>query len=337
MRINVCLAVLCTMFCAGQVTAQEEPEEVLFTQQALHKTPAGKLVLEGRRVVVVPEVRTIQRPVKTVREIGGRQVTETVTFEEEISTKRFELVLSLQTVELGKVEAFNSDGNKVALEDIAARLTPAKPIGVLVSATGEMPPAYLLSIYKKGTLVIVPPRSSHDEEPADHAATDDTHGGIANLVTPEAFPPRQTFVTQEASGEWKLREVFEFKDTTTAYVDETIGGVARKTPISVRVSSFASETRTYPPKTVQVTNLQGALLGVPAAMQQFAKERLVLESADGKAIHSFFTDLVKPETLVVIAPALRGSPGWNDERLTPENDAAPAAPPAPAPPAPPSP
>ncbi len=135
------------------------------SQQMWEVSPDGKtFALLGVRTKCffeqVPYTYTVKVPVTSTIEVevDGKAVTKVITtYQEETRTGTRTVCKSVCetygiTIDPQTVEAFETDGRKIALDDLKKRLK--KPTLVVMADNGGMLPDYYAAVYKPGTIII---------------------------------------------------------------------------------------------------------------------------------------------------------------------------------------
>lgn len=336
-------------------------------QQVQAKVADGALVVSRRSTAMVYETQTRTEARTRIVVVDGESREETFTVEVPVTvTKPVSSVIE-HRVALKHLQAFDMQGKRVdddqltdALEEgrtilLATRKVPRyyltiyKVDTLLVVVDPQdlyaAPPAPGVAPLLPTTTVVppkvdaprvlpppgVPARADAPLKPAAAPKADATPaapGGAALLAAATSMEP-QVSIARIVDDKIGLRRYVKDITNETAYREVEKDGVKELVPVAVEVESITDVERKYPRDLLKIYRADKKPLTDDELDKLKDTERCVLVAVDAKDVDPKYLQIVKPETLIVVAP-MAPQPHLSAPIIAP----GPLSPPAPIPPQP---
>lgn len=271
-------------------------------QQGLARADQGKIRI--RQVLVMPECETHQRDVEM--EVNGKKVVKKETY---MVTRCVARIVPM-VLDVDQIQASDTFGKKIEAAKLADMLKTETP--VVIVANGAKPDPQYLRVFKKGTLVLM--ISSADAMPVPVAVSPD--GGPApakvappaedpsdkKIALPKGLQPVPSMASIDEFGTLRVRQRHDnvFTNTTTIVVEDK--GRKAEEPLTIRHTMQSVETRELPGKHARAFRADGKPVPADKLPELLASDTNVLVSSDGNMVDSFFLQLVREGTLILVLP-----------------------------------
>jgi hypothetical protein len=309
-------------------------------QQARAKVTGEELTITRTQSLMVQEthLRTEQRA-KTV-EVDGEIREETFTVTVPVTVAKCVPTTQQQKIPIDRAQVFDMQGKRVAAEKIAEALAEERTILlaarklpgyylsiykpdtllVVVAPQGLFQPSLPIAAPQPGPRVDpqpaapVPVEAPQPEPPrtlpapavtTPPAPPDRAAPGVAVAAAPIAAVPAaepQVSIARILQDKLALRQYVKSVTSETGSREVEADGVKKLAPFSIEVESITDVERKYPQGVLKIYRADKK----PLADDEIAKlketERCVLVSSDGKEVDAGYLKIVRPDTLIVVAP-----------------------------------
>jgi hypothetical protein len=123
------------------------------------------------------------------------------------------------------------------------------------------------------------------------------------LKPPQGPPPAQVLASLTAEGDFEITRPVPVATTERRVRTVTIDGRPVREEYTVTVPRTVNETRRIKSEGVKVYTAGGKEVDAKDVPDKLKKPTIVLFANDGNKVDPFYLKIVKPDTLVVVAPA----------------------------------
>jgi hypothetical protein len=123
------------------------------------------------------------------------------------------------------------------------------------------------------------------------------------IKPPQGLPPAQVIASVTKDGEFEIVQVRLVPEIRNEERTVNMNGVAVKQVVTVTVLVPVQETRRIKGEGVKVYTAAGKEVDAKDVPDKLKKPTVVLFAADGKKVDPFYLKIIKPDTLVIVAPA----------------------------------
>jgi hypothetical protein len=123
------------------------------------------------------------------------------------------------------------------------------------------------------------------------------------IKPPQGVPPAQVIASVTKEGEFEITQTVLVPEARTEERTVIMNGVAVKQLVQVVVNKPVQVTRRIKPEGVKVYTAAGKEVDAKDVPDKLKKPTIVLFAADGNKVDPFYLKIIKPDTLVVVAPA----------------------------------
>ncbi len=129
------------------------------------------------------------------------------------------------------------------------------------------------------------------------------------IKAPQGLPPTQVIASVTKDGEFEITQTRLVATLRTEERAATNAGKPVKYTVTVRAYSPVQETRRIKSEGVKVYTAAGKEVSAKDAADKLKKPTIVLLAADGNKVDPFYLKIIKPDTLVLVAPPPAAPPG----------------------------
>ncbi|HEX5271542.1 MAG TPA: hypothetical protein VFW33_13690 [Gemmataceae bacterium] len=123
------------------------------------------------------------------------------------------------------------------------------------------------------------------------------------IKPPQGMPPAQVIASVTKDGEFEITQSVVVPEVVTEEVPISVEG--KTVTRQVQVTRFKPVQRVHriKPQGVKVYTAAGKEVDPKDAGEKLKKPTIVLFAADGNRVDPFYLKIIKPDTLVIVAPA----------------------------------
>ncbi len=125
----------------------------------------------------------------------------------------------------------------------------------------------------------------------------------AKIKPPQGVPPAQVIATVTKEGEFEITRTVLQTEVVNQERVVTVNGVPTKQVVQVAAVKPVQVTQRIKPDGVKVITATGKELKAIEVSDMLKKPTVVLFANDGKDVDPFYLMLIKPDTLIIVAPA----------------------------------
>jgi tRNA G37 N-methylase TrmD len=284
---------------------------------------SGQLEVQYTEFVPVFETVTKTQTVSQEVIVDGKKRVETKTVEVPVTVCKCVPETRTQLMTTEGLEVYDMAGKQVDAAQLRKLLKEEKT----VLLAGRKIPRYFTSIYKPDTLLLVmthsgpfgiapaaeapvpaPPAPDAPLPPAPGAPLPPDPAADGPVAPAIAMPamfggPHPLVGLAKQSGETiAIRRYVKDISKETATRQVTEGKETKEVSVQIEVESLIDVERKYPATALEIYRADGKAVKAADVKTLLAKDTAVLVSGDGKKVPERWLKILKPETLVVVAP-----------------------------------
>jgi hypothetical protein len=123
------------------------------------------------------------------------------------------------------------------------------------------------------------------------------------IKAPKGPPPAQVIISVTKEGEFEITQTVLVPEQRNEERVVTIDGKPVKQVVTVTVARPVQVTQRHKPEGVKVYTAAGKEVDAKDVPDKLKKPTVVLFAGDGNKVDPFYLKIIKPDTLVIVAPA----------------------------------